>query len=223
VIIFLSDGNANALSQLASVTVTASGAGYTAGANVTFSGAMGSDTTGGATAVANMVGTAVGSITITNPGSGFSAASPPIVKITPKNAILGVGGNGGGASAVATLNPGVDQCHQAIAAAQAATAAGTQVYSIAYGANILPALTCLTDILPQPGYIIPLISACATMQSIASDSGKFYAVNVTGSLLGIPVTSQCASPANAQSDLNSVFGTIASQLSGARLLPINTT
>ena len=211
VIIFLSDGNADALSELATVTVTAGGSGYTAGANVTFSGGMGS----GATGVANVVGGVVTSIMMTNKGSGYSAAGPPTVIITPKNAILGLGGSGTGALATVTLNPGVNQCHQAIAAAQAATAAGTQVYSIAYGASTFPLLTCLTDILPQPTYLIPLIAACTTMQDIASDATKFYSVNFNNSA--------CTSSNNSESDMPSIFAAIASDMSGARLLPNNTT
>jgi len=210
-IIFVSDGNADALSQLATVTVTAGGSGYTAGANVTFSGGMGS----GATGLANVVGGVVTSVTLTNGGSGYSSVSPPTVVITPKNAVLGLGGSGGGAVAQVTLYPGLNQCHQAIAAAQTASAAGTLVYSVAYGANVLPALTCLTDILPQPSYLIPLIAACTTMQEIASDPTKFFAVNINDSI--------CTSSVNSQSDLSSIFAAIATSLSGARLVPSNTT
>jgi hypothetical protein len=76
-------------------------------------------------------------------------------------------------------------------------------------------LSCLTDILPQPSYLIPLIAACTTMQDIASDATKFYSVNVNNSA--------CASSDNSQSNLNSIFEAIASDISGSRLLPNNTT
>ena len=86
----------------------------------------------------------------------------------------------------------------------------TTIYSIAYGASVFPLLTCLTDILPQPGYLIPLISSCTTMQNIASDSSKFYAINFNGS--------GCASR-NTPSSLNAVFSAIAADIGAPRLLP----
>lgn len=211
VIILVSDGNADALSGIASIAVSASGAGYSAGANVTVSGGMGS----GATAVATVVAGRVTGITVTDPGSGYSSVAPPTVSITPKDTVIGFGGSGGGAAAAITLYPGLNQCHQAIAAAQAATAAGTQVYAVAYGASVFPALTCLTDILPQPDYLVPLISACETMQRIGSDATKFYATNINGS--------SCVSSANTMSDLPSIFRAIAADFAGARLVPNNTT
>ncbi len=55
-----------------------------------------------------------------------------------------------------------NQCHQAITAAQAATAAKTAVYTIAYGASTSSSSSCSTD--------LPSISACATLQQMASDS-----------------------------------------------------
>ncbi|MCX7899943.1 MAG: pilus assembly protein TadG-related protein, partial [Methylocystis sp.] len=60
-----------------------------------------------------------------------------------------------------------NQCRQAITAAQNATKAGTWVFSLAYGASTNPTPgSCPTD--------TPAISACSTMQQIASDSSKFY-------------------------------------------------
>jgi len=57
-------------------------------------------------------------------------------------------------------------CHQAITAAQAATAAGTWVYAIAYGASTSTSGSCMLD--------SPSISAYTTMRNIASDSTKFF-------------------------------------------------
>jgi Flp pilus assembly protein TadG len=211
VIIFLSDGNADALSGIASVGVLNGGSGYTNGANVTISGGMGS----GAQATATVVNGVVTAVTLTNPGSGYSSVTGGTnATISPKPTyVLGVPLPGPGSGAVLTvgLYPGLNQCQQGIAAAQAATNAGTQVYSIAYGASNLtllpPAVTCLTDVLAT--------SACQAMQTIASDPTKFYAVNINGSA--------CASAKNSQADLTSIFKAIAANLAGARLLPPNTT
>ena len=96
-----------------------------------------------------------------------------------------------------------NQCHQAITAAQAAASAGTWVYSIAYGASTSSSGSCSTD--------NPDISACYTMQHIASDPSKFFSDKPT----------VCTS-VNSQSQLADIFGTIGSSLSGARLIPNST-
>ena len=69
-----------------------------------------------------------------------------------------------------------DQCQQAVDAADAAATAGTWVYSVAYGASTSSTGSCSTD--------SPHISACTTMQNIASDSKKFYADTAGGSTWG---------------------------------------
>jgi Flp pilus assembly protein TadG len=99
-----------------------------------------------------------------------------------------------------------NQCHEAITAAQAATAAGTWVYSVAYGASTSG--SCSTD--------SPAISACSTMQQIASDSSKFFSDTTGG-------TSSCTSAAHSISDLNQIFQYIGIDASRPRLLPDNTT
>lgn len=65
-------------------------------------------------------------------------------------------------------------CHQAITAAQAATAAGTWVYSVAYGASTSSTGSCTDD--------SPRISAYSTMSQIASDSKKFFNQPASGDL-----------------------------------------
>jgi Flp pilus assembly protein TadG len=79
-------------------------------------------------------------------------------------------------------------CHLAITAAQTATAAGTWVYSIAYGAN---SSGCSDD--------SPSISSLQTMQQIASDASKFF--NQPNS-----------------ASLTTIFQAIASDLTTTRLL-----
>jgi hypothetical protein len=99
-----------------------------------------------------------------------------------------------------------NQCHQAITAANNATAAGTWVYSIAYGA--LTTSSCSTD--------TTHITACATMQQIASDTTKFYS-DATG-------TGACVSTAHpSYTDLQTIFKDIVFSTTKARLLPDNTT
>lgn len=89
------------------------------------------------------------------------------------------------------------QCDQAIAAAQAATAAGTKVYAVAYGAA---SSGCSSGDTHNP---------CTTMQAIASDSSTFYSTSST---------CQIAGSANQVSQLPSVFRAITNSLTKPRLL-----
>lgn len=70
---------------------------------------------------------------------------------------------------------GTYPCRQAITAAQAATAAGTWVYSVAYGASTSTTGSCTDD--------TPRISAFQTMQQIASDSTRFFSQPAAGDLV----------------------------------------
>lgn len=98
-----------------------------------------------------------------------------------------------------------NQCHEAIAAAHTAAADGTWVYAIAYGSPTAPTPgSCSTD--------SPAISACSTMQQIASDPTKFYSDTVGGA-------SACTSAAQPVSELVSLFQSIAYSLVPPRLLP----
>jgi Flp pilus assembly protein TadG len=119
----------------------------------------------------------------------------------------------GDANASASNMPAAEvsnQCHEGITAAQAATAAGTWVYSIAYGSPTSPTPgSCSTDTSSH-------ISACAAMQQIASDPTKFYSDTQNGS-------SACTSTANSVSELLSVFQAISTSLLPPRLLPNSTT
>ena len=101
-----------------------------------------------------------------------------------------------------------DQCKQGITAAKAATAAGTWVYTIAYGAPTSASGSCPTD--------TTRISACSTMQQMASDPGKFYS---SGSGSG----GSCGSTANPTTGLVSIFDSIAQTFKSTRLLPNGTT
>ena len=114
--------------------------------------------------------------------------------------------NVGNGNSNTSKNPAaLNQCHQGITAAQAATAAGTWVYSVAYGASTSPTpSSCSTD--------SPAISACSAMQQIASVPSKFYSDNPSG----------CVS-VNTISSLSTIFQNIGLSLLNSRLIPNGTT
>lgn len=99
------------------------------------------------------------------------------------------------------------ECHQAIKAAQDAAAAGTRVYSVAYGAT---ASGCSSD-------TSPTITPCQTMEQIASSPGYFFSdYTATGG------SSSCISAAQPASSLNQIFQVIAGDLTFAKLIPDDT-
>jgi hypothetical protein len=101
----------------------------------------------------------------------------------------------------------LQECHQAITAAQAATTAGTRVYAVAYGAE---ASGCSSD-------TSPAITPCQTMQQIASAPGYFFSdYTATGS------DSTCVSASQPVTNLSQIFQVIAGDLTIARLIPNNT-
>ncbi|WP_263382798.1 Tad domain-containing protein [Granulicella arctica] len=111
-----------------------------------------------------------------------------------------------GASTTSGVYPSTrNQCHQAITAAAAATAAGTRVYAIAYGATDTG---CATDTL----YITP----CQTMQQIASAPQDFYSDYTAKG-----ASSSCVSASSPVSSLNQIFTQIAGGLTVGRLIPNN--
>jgi Flp pilus assembly protein TadG len=115
----------------------------------------------------------------------------------------------------------IDQCQQAIAAAQAAAKAGTWVYSIAYGSSTATggSSTCTSDttaiISGDSG-----LSSCTTMQDIANspgnypDASKFFSNNNNGV--------DCPN-SNTIENLTTLFQTLSTNLTEPRLLPNNTT
>jgi len=106
-----------------------------------------------------------------------------------------------------TYPSSVDQCQQAIAAAAAATTAGTRVYTVAYGAE---SAGCSTD----GGAVTP----CDTMQKMASAPQYFFSDYTAAGASG-----SCISAAQPTSNLNQIFTQIAGDLTVARLIPNNTT
>jgi hypothetical protein len=105
----------------------------------------------------------------------------------------------------------VDECSQAIVAAQAATSAGTKVYTVAYGAE---ASGCTTDTTgTYKGY-----TPCQVMQAMASAPQYFFS-DYTQS--GSGIDSSCISASQPTSNLNQIFTDIASDFTVARLVPDN--
>jgi len=101
----------------------------------------------------------------------------------------------------------VQECHQAITAAAAAAAAGTRVYTVAYGAE---ASGCTTD--------SPSITPCSTMQQMASSPAYFFSdYTATGG------SSSCISASQPVTGLNGIFQVIIQDLTGAKLVPNGTT
>jgi Flp pilus assembly protein TadG len=89
-----------------------------------------------------------------------------------------------------------NQCAQAVTAAQAATTAGTKVFTVAYGASTT-ASDCSTD--------IPAITPCTTMQTMASNLGDFYSDTCPNAM---PATT-----------INQIFADIGASFTVARLIP----
>lgn len=130
---------------------------------------------------------------------GKAQAALPVVAGT-QNVII-ILSDGDFSASLSQLNnkAGADkkQCEQAVTAAQAATAAGTKVFSVAYGASTSG---CSSGDTRNP---------CTTMQAMASDASKFYTTSSGCQLNGSP---------NPPSKLPSVFQAITSQLTKPRLL-----
>jgi Flp pilus assembly protein TadG len=141
-------------------------------------------------------------------------AAQSVLRPTAQNEIILL--SDGDASASASAMPGAstktlvypstkNQCQQAITAAQSATAAGTVVYTVAYGATDSG---CSTD--------SPSITPCQTMQQIASSSTTFFSdYTATGG------SSSCVSAAQPSTSLSQIFTDIAGSFGGARLIPNN--
>jgi Flp pilus assembly protein TadG len=115
-----------------------------------------------------------------------------------------------------------DECQQGIVAAQAATAAGTTVYAVAYGSE---STGCGagggTDThLYATGNNIPFtlssLTACVTMENIASSMSYFYSdPNQTGS------GSSCTDTTHTTATLADISLAIAANFTTPRLLPNN--
>ena len=114
----------------------------------------------------------------------------------------------GASTTTGTYISTLQQCHQAVTAAQAAATAGTLVYTVAYGAA---ASGCATDTSPS-------ITPCQTMEHMASSTAYFYSdYAATGG------TNTCISASQPVTSLSQIFQVIAGDLTVARLIPNGTT
>jgi Flp pilus assembly protein TadG len=114
-----------------------------------------------------------------------------------------------GATNLGTYPSWVNECSQAITAAQYAAAQGTRVYTVAYGAETSP---CATDTSGTYANIVP----CQAMKDMASDPTYFYSdYNQSGS----GIDSSCIGTGDVTSNLRTIFQDIAGSLTAARLVP----
>jgi hypothetical protein len=128
----------------------------------------------------------------------------------------------------------VDQCQQAIVAANYATSLGVRVYTVAYGSEssgctsssggtdnkvVLPS-TCGTGTLctPYPGLSLSTITPCWTMEQMASAPAYFFSdYNQSGS------GSTCQSASQPETNINQIFINIGTDFTHPRLIPNSTT
>ena len=127
-----------------------------------------------------------------NPGTGYPnmSASPP------------AGENYLKATASGTYPSWTGECAQAVVAAQAATAAGTLVYAVAYGSS---PTGCATDSNPA---MVP----CGTMAGMASAAQYFFSDFLQTGSNSVCVASQPVT------SLSGIFSAIAADLTEARLI-----
>jgi len=126
----------------------------------------------------------------------------------------------------------MDECQQGIVAAQAATTAGTTVFSVAYGAGTTSSSGCGDGVHAQNYNDVttvttgknvafsPLtsLSACFAMQNMATSMNTFYSDwNQSGS------SSTCQDNQHPEVYLNDIFNAIAATFTTPRLLPNNAT
>jgi hypothetical protein len=110
-----------------------------------------------------------------------------------------------------TYPSSVDECAQAVTAAQYAASQGTRVYSVAYGSES-SGCTVATG-----GTDTTSITPCQTMEQIASNPQYFFSdYNQSGS------GSTCQSASQPTTNLKQIFTDIAGDFTLARLIPDNT-
>jgi Flp pilus assembly protein TadG len=114
-----------------------------------------------------------------------------------------------------------DECQQAIIAAQAATKAGTNVYSVAYGSEQTGCYsgsgntdTSLVATGKNAPFTLSQLTPCVTMENIASSLSNFYSdYNESGS------GSTCQDSSHTVTSLADIFLSIASSFTQPRLIP----
>jgi hypothetical protein len=127
--------------------------------------------------------------------------------------------NGTGSNTTVTYPSALGECGQAVVAAQAATAAGTKVYTVGYGAETSGA--CLTDKSYSASPTTPSGAGawakgdqpCAAMAAMASNLNDFYSDDGAGCVsTDHPTTTK----------LTAIFQNISAGLTVPRLVPNGT-
>jgi hypothetical protein len=116
----------------------------------------------------------------------------------------------------------LDECQQTVDAARSAAAAGTWVYSIAYGADNTTG-DCTTDTTAIASGISVPLSSCIEMANIANSPGhvpdltKFYSNGNSGQICSNALAT------NTIANLVSLFSNLSTNLTEPRLIPNDTT
>ena len=244
VIIFLSDGGANATkidtsykawigtcapTCVASTTMTVTTCTPCAGStSASQQGplAAGDTITSGAASGTTIVNQITGPGGCASPGVGSCTAGATGTYKVSSSQKVGSSGTPANMIAAATMSlngdtypQNLDECQQTIDAARAAANAGTWVYSVAYGADETAGLDCTTDTTSIISGMADL-SSCTEMQNIANSPGhlpdltKFYSSNNGGA--------NCTN-SNSINNLVSLFSNLSTSLTEPRLIPNNTT
>ena len=126
--------------------------------------------------------------------------------------------NGAGNPAYSTTSgtypSNLDQCQQAVTAADYAKSQGTYIYTVAYGSE---SSGCTTDSTNSPPINIKNITPCQVMSMMATSSKYFYSdYNQSGS------SSTCVA-SNPETSLDDIFTAIGRGFLNARLVPNGTT
>jgi Flp pilus assembly protein TadG len=124
----------------------------------------------------------------------------------------------------------LDECQQAIVAAQKATIAGTRVYAVAYGAeqsgcasgghpdNYTDVTTVTLPSTPNAAFTLSSLTPCVTMENIASSLQYFYSDYLQS---GSGVATNCVDNSHSVTSLTQIFSSIAANFTKPRLLPNN--
>ena len=148
-----------------------------------------------------------------NPGGAFQAGSNDMVTGSQSTNVATSGG---------TYASWVGQCSQAVDAAQAASTAGTLVYTIAYGSPTTSSSgNCYSDRNNSVSH--PYITPCQTLQDMSTnyttgDTTHFFSDYSFGNDHGC----QASGSNSGTTAIADIYALIASQLSGARLIPNGT-
>jgi hypothetical protein len=135
-------------------------------------------------------------------------------------------------SALNTLNSNgtypsaIDECQQAIIAAQAATTAGTTVFGVAYGSEDSGCYgsdggdtdTTLIATGKNSPFTLSQLSPCVTIENIASSLNNFYSDYLQS---GSGVSTTCVDNSHSVVSLEDIFLSIAASFTNPRLLPNN--